>query len=326
MTPPDLSRLTLGERIQDPLLVLEYQQRDSARGGYVRMTLGNASGRLPAEPFWSERLDEVAGIRAGDVVQVIATVGEYDGSKQLKVSSIRPLPRSLVNWTELLPSVGNVTPYWNKLDQWRADMKKPRLKAVLALFYDDPDFRTRYEQCPAAPSGHHAALGGLLQHTVEVAHIGRQIAGVARADQELVVAGALLHDIGKLESYAWDGAFTTTVIGRLHGHVTLGVRMLERRIAESGVLPCTPDELDLLEHFILSHHGRLEYGAAVQPMTLEAEILHYADNASAKSASMADALRDDALFTDDDPISTKRLWQLDNRFAYRFSSDWGVAD
>lgn len=326
MAPPNLRDLAVGDRVQDPLLVLEVIQRESAKGGFTRMTLGNASGRLPVEPFWSERQHEVAGIRVGDVVQVIATVGEYDGQKQLKVTSIRPLPRNAVVWAELMPSVGNVQPYWNKVDQWRAEMKKPRLAAVLSLFYDDPEFRSRYEQCPAAPAGHHAALGGLLQHTVEVAHIGRQIAGVCRADQELVVAGALLHDIGKLQAYDWNGAFTTTVAGRLHGHVVLGVRMLERRLAEAPAPPCTPEELDLLEHFILSHHGKLEFGAAVPPMTLEAEILHYADNASAKSASMAEALRDDALFSAGEPMSSKKVWQIDNRYAYRFASDWGQGD
>ncbi len=193
---------------------------------------------------------------------------------------------------------------------------------MVALFYDDPRFRAAYEQCPASPAGHHAALGGLLRHTFEVAAIGRAIAGVAGADRSLVLAGALLHDVGKLEAYAWTGPFELTRAGMLLGHVALGARMLDRRVRESGDAACNPAELDLLLHLVLSHHGKLEFGAAVQPMTLEAEILHYADDASARSASMADAVRDAANFDGSAPFSA-RIWQLDRRRVYRGGGEFG---
>jgi 23S rRNA maturation-related 3'-5' exoribonuclease YhaM len=88
-------------------------------------------------------------------------------------------------------------------------------------------------------------------------------------------------------------------------------------------MPCTEQELAILQHLVPSHHGRLEFGAAVPPMTLEAEVLHYADNASAKTASMADALADAGNFEGDDLVSARTLWQLDRRRAYRGRSDWG---
>jgi 3'-5' exoribonuclease len=91
-------------------------------------------------------------------------------------------------------------------------------------------------------------------------------------------------------------------------------------------MPCTETELAILHHLILSHHGRLEFGAAVPPMTLEAEVLHYADNASAKTASMADALSDPANFEGDALVSARTVWQLDRRRAYRGKSDWGAAE
>jgi 3'-5' exoribonuclease len=174
----------------------------------------------------------------------------------------------------------------------------------------DKDFRGRYEQCPASTTGHHAELGGLLRHTCEVAAIGRAIAKVCRADAEIVVAGALLHDIGKLEAYRWDGAFEVTERGTLLGHVTLGMLMLGRRVAETHPAPCTERELTILYHLIASHHGRQEFGAAVSPMTLEAEVLHFADNASAKTASMADALTDADNFAGEALVSARGLWQL----------------
>jgi 3'-5' exoribonuclease len=321
---PDLTRLAVGERLQDPLLVLGIDQRDTNRGPFTTLTLGNRHGQLSTSPFWTEDQHRIAGIARGDVGRVIGEVAQYNGKRQLKVTSIRVLPRSTVDWRQLLPSIGDVTPYWERLDGWRAGVRRPRLSRTLSLFYDDPDFRRRYQECPASTQGHHAELGGLLLHTCEVATIGRAIAKVCHADLELVLAGALLHDIGKLDAYAWQGGFELTECGSLLGHVTLGLLMLDRRVGEEDPAPCTDQERTLLHHLIASHHGKLEFGAAVPPMTLEAEVLHYADNASAKTASMADALTDPDNFTGSGLVSARSIWQLDRRRAYRGSSDWGA--
>ena len=321
--PPDLSRLVVGDRVQDPLLVTDVDQRESARGAFTTLTLGNRYGQLPSAPFWAEDQPRIAGIVRGDVAHVVGEVGQYNGRRQLKVSSIRVLPRGAVDWRQLLPSVGEVAPFWDTLDRWRGEVRRPRLRATLALLFQDPDFRRRFEECPASTSGHHSELGGLLKHTCEVAAIARAIAKVCRADVELVLAGALLHDIGKLEAYRWDGAFEYTDRGRLLGHVALGLIMLERRVAREAAPPCTDQELSLLHHYIASHHGKPEFGATAPPMTLEAEVLHYADNASAKTASMADALENADNFIGDALVSARGIWQLDRRKAYRGTSDWG---
>lgn len=321
----DLRTLEFSERIADPLLVVDVQRRSfGADKDCTILTLGNATGRIESAPFWGAEQAAVAGVAAGDVGQVIGEVGEYRGKRQLKITSFRVLPRDSVDYAGLVPSIGEVEPFWKRLDQWREDIDGPRLKAVLALFFDDPDFRQQFEQCPASPMGHHAQLGGLLKHVWEVAHIGRSIAASSGADRDLVVAGALLHDIGKLESYRWNGVFGYTDRGRLHGHVVLGSLMLDRRLRESPEPVCTDTEEMILQHLILSHHGRTELGAAVPPMTLEAEVLHYADNASAKSASMADALEDSDNFTGDELVSSRGIWQLDKRRAWRGNSDWGI--
>ena len=322
----DLKALTPGTRVQDPFLVHEVDERSTKDGkSFATLTLGNASGSIKTAPFWEEQLHQVAGVGKGVVVQVIGEAGAYQGTPQLKVTSIRVLPKGSIDYAELQASI---TPaerqrYWESVDKWLGEMKAPRLRAVVGLFYDDADFRRRYEQCPAATVGHHAELGGLLKHTVEVISIGRHVAKVAKADVDLITAGVLLHDIGKLEAYRWDGAFSPTEKNVLYGHVVLGSLELERRVRAAQAMPCTEQELDILQHLVLSHHGVLEYGAPVRPATLEAEIVHFADNASAKTASFNDALDSDQNFQKGDLVSQKGLWELDKRRAYRGKSDWG---
>ncbi|HEV2290269.1 MAG TPA: HD domain-containing protein, partial [Gemmatimonadales bacterium] len=311
--------------IQDALLVREVDQRTyQGDKTMTTLTLGNASGTIGSAPFWEQDQHLVAGVKAGDVVQVIGEVGAYKDRRQLQVTSLRVLPRGKVDWGVLLPSAGDVSRYWETIDKWRAEIAGPRLRAVVSLFYDDEDFRARYGQCPASTVGHHAELGGLIKHTVEVASIGRHIAKVARADVDLVTAGVLLHDIGKLEAYRWDGLFAPTDKNALYGHVVLGALMLDDAVRSAEPMPCTEQELDILMHLVLAHHGRLEFGAPVEPKTLEAEIVHYADNASAKTASFADALADPSNFSGEELVSAKGIWSLDKRRAYRGTSDWGV--
>src|SRR5262249_43680157 len=158
-------------------------------------------------PFWLDRQSVVAGVRRGHVAQVIGEIESYRDRPQLKITSLRVLPADTVDVRTLLPSVGAVDRYWEVLDGWRRQIAKPRLKRAGDLFYDDGDFRHSYEQCPASVRGHHAAIGGLLKHTTEVAAIARTIARASGADAELVLAGVLFHDIGKIESYRWDGVF-----------------------------------------------------------------------------------------------------------------------
>jgi len=320
--PLDIPSLTIGHRVQDPFLVLDVERRTSSEGSpFTILTLGNGTGTIDTEPFWLDREPLIAGVHRGHVAQVIGEVETYRDRRQLKVSSLRVIPKEAVDVRSLLPSVGAVHRYWETLDGWRAEISKPRLRRVVDLFYEDPGFRRDYEQCPASTRGHHAQLGGLLQHTTEVAAIARTIARTSGADSQLVMAGVLLHDIGKLESYAWNGVFDYTPVGRMVGHVVQGALMLERRLRETAPPPCTDVERDILLHLVLSHHGRLEFGSPVLPMTLEAEVLHWADNASAKTASVAQIIHDPASFPEG--LVSSRQWQLDGRRLLRLESDWG---
>lgn len=324
MPPIHIPSLQPADRVEDTFLVLEVETRSLESGdSYTMLRLGNSTGDINTEPFWPGQQDPIVGIQKGMPVEVAGEVGVFRQKKQLRVRSIRAIPRGGIDLTRLLPSVGPVDRYWETLDGWRRAIDKPRLSAVLALFFDDEDFRARFEQCPASIRGHHAKLGGLLKHTTEVAAIARAVARTSAADQDVVLAGVLFHDIGKLDSYSWDGIFEYTVTGSLLGHVVLGALMFEERLRAQPEAPCTEEERMVLLHTILSHHGHLEFGSPVQPMTLEAEVLHWADNASAKTSSLADVLNDPDNFRDN-PVS-RPLWVIDKRRAYSASCDWGAA-
>jgi len=316
-TPISIPDVPLGAHVEDTLLVHEVDQRTQNDGSpFVVLTLGNGSGKLKTAPFWSSEVHKVAGLEKGAVVSVVGDIGEFRGDRQLKVASIRSVPREMVDWKRLLPSVGDVTPWWTTVDKWTADMAEGPWKRAVTLFYGDGEFRSRYERCPASLSNHHAALGGLLKHTVEVGAIAKTMAKAAGATWDVVLAGVLLHDIGKLEAYAWDGPFTMTEPGSLLGHVVLGSLMLDRRLDEEEQPPVSDAERLALQHLVLSHHGELEFGSPVRPMTLEAEILHLADHASASTANLADALKAAANFDGGESVS-KPIWTLDRRRVYR---------
>jgi len=322
MAALNIPALQAGDRVQDTFLVVGSETRSLDTGDvYTLLRIGNSTGEISTEPFWPTRQNEIAGIQKGQAVDIIGEVGTFRQKRQIRVTSIRVLPKGAVDLSSLLPTVGPVERYWDTIDGWRRSIEKPRLKRVLDLFFEDDEFRLKFERCPASIRGHHAQLGGLLKHTTEVAAIARAVARASGANLDLVLAGVLLHDIGKLESYTWDGAFEYTVAGSLLGHVVIGALMFDRRLEMEKEPPCTIEERQVLQHLILSHHGKLEYGSPVQPMTLEAEVLHWADNASAKTASMSAVLRDDDSFADG-PVSAPN-WLIDRRRVYRTASDWG---
>lgn len=312
----DIAHLQPGSRVQHELLVLDRADKETRDGKpFARLTLGNASGRLETAPIWTEQLSWVAGAVKGMVVQAIGTVGEYAGKRQLSLTApLRVLPRDGANVESFLPRIARKTEeLWHWVDQQRAALTSAKLRIALDLFFADDAFRQDFERAPGSTTGHHAQVGGLLLHSVEVAGIAQGIARTMHANVELVTVGALLHDIGKVESYSVSATgFDHTTSGHLLGHLVLGTLMLDRRLR---ALPVgTLSELQELElqHFIQSHHGSLEFGAAVPPMTLEAEILHWADQASAKSADVTDTLANDEHFGDD-AFTQRRPWPVQKR-------------
>jgi 3'-5' exoribonuclease len=323
MAPINLATLSAGAAVSAELLVLDRVERSTGAGDpFWVLTFGNASGSLQSAPVWKDNASWVAGVEKGRVVQVLGQVDVYakTGARQLKLTGpIRVLPTGTERIDEFLPRVEFATEkLWDRLDKLRAGFTTPQLTEAVDLFFADDAFRARFERTPGAVRGHHARLGGLLLHVCEVASIAQAMARtMRRANVDLVIAGALLHDVGKVEAYTVDAkGLGYDPRNHLIGHVVLGCLMFTERVSAARAAGrCTLSEGQVtdLQHMILSHHGSLEFGSPVQPMTLEAELLHWADEASAKGDSMVESLADAEIFTPGDEVSARKSWQLDRR-------------
>lgn len=320
MSVLDIGSLAVGARVQHELMVRGREDKVTKNGDpFAVLQLGNASGQISAN-VWKEQLPFLEGVKAGSIVQVIGAVENYQGRSQLKITApLRVVAASAVNVDEFLPRV-DVDParLWEPVDKWRGEMKSKQLRTAVDLFFADDAFRERFERAPGAPRGHHAQIGGLLMHVVEVGSIARASAKAMRADTDLVTAGALLHDIGNVETYSISpSGFDFTPGGFLLQHAALGSLMLDRRLRTlpEGTLS-ESQELEL-HHFIQSHHREPEHGAAVRPMTLEAELLHWADQASTNGNNFRDALDDPELFPGAEEFSVKKAWRLDRKVWHR---------
>lgn len=328
-----IPQLAPGERVQSEFLVLERtEKRTNAGDPFHILTLGNCTGRIETAPVWSNQSDLVDGVERGQVVQAIGELTLYGSrggapKRQLLLSApLRVIPREQVEISDFLETVGDCTQLWDWVDKQRAAMQSKTLKNVVDLFFANDDFRVRFERTPGSTGGHHAKIGGLLLHTFEVASIARATARATtsgkRLNVDLVFAGAMLHDIGKVEAYeVGPTGFSTTPCGLLLGHVVLGALMLERALVKLNHPVCTDGQLLELQHMILSHHGSLDFGSPVQPMTAEAEIVHWADEASAKASDMMDSIDDQSNFLGGREVSDGRPWRV-KRHVYRRPHGW----
>jgi 3'-5' exoribonuclease len=190
-------------------------------------------------------------------------------------------------------------------------VQEPHLAALLRHFFDDDEFMATFSAAPASRRVHHAYLGGLLEHTYEVMLICEDLLGIyPELDGDLLLAGALLRDIGKTLEYSWQADLEMTDAGRLVGHVVLGDEMVARAI---GAMPDFPQELSLrLRHLLASHHGRYEWGSPRRPATLEAIALHQVEELTAQvsrfEALLAERREPGAAWTEYDRLLGRQLY------------------
>jgi 3'-5' exoribonuclease len=170
-----------------------------------------------------------------------------------------------------------------ELERAGGDLENEHLRGLFELMVSDEDFWTAFCEAPAAKAMHHARIGGLLEHSVSCLKIAHALAERYHVDRDLLVFGAIFHDVGKVRELSWDrGAFAYTTEGRLLGHVVLGERLVSSYVA---AIPDFPEELALrLSHLLISHQGETDYGSPERPKTLEALLVHLIDNLDARAA------------------------------------------
>lgn len=284
-----------GELVRDLFLVGSKAQLVSNAGKpYLNLTLRDRTGQFEGR-VW-DRAEEIGKrFDRDDIVEVSGTAIQYQGRMQLKVHDAQKVAGSKPDLGDFLPvTKRGIDPLWRQLRELVAGVGDAPLRTLLENVFPDPpdaDIARRFRQAPGGKSLHHDYIGGLLEHTVSVAVICRFLAShYEGVDGDLLVAGALLHDIGKVEELAYEGTFDYTDEGRLLGHIYMGAERVSRACGAIEGFPA--EKRMLLVHMILSHHGELEYGSPRRPKTLEAILLHFVENMDAKSNAFTEAVED----------------------------------
>lgn len=293
--PPRIADLTSGMRVDAAYFAVDEARTHLKRDGtpYLRGRLRDATGILDVVAW-----DNVEACRAemivGRVVKVRGQIGRaYNGDRlELTIEKIRLAREDEYQPSDFLRcSTRNPSDLVRELRQLIDSLCPPLRDVVLAAL--EPEME-RFSRWPAAEEIHHAWLGGLLEHSLEVARLCEAIVQIVPGpNRDIVVAGALLHDVGKLDTYQVGIVFDATDDGRLLGHVLTGFH----RVKSACDVARTPSDVALhLLHIIASHHGSAEHGAAREPATREAIVVHYADELSAQlmEANEAIASRRDA--------------------------------
>ena len=248
---------------------------------YLTLKLMDKSGEVDAK-IW-DNADEIAAIfDKNDFLAVRAKASVYLGKMQLIVSELKRVPEEEVELADFLPETDrDINLMVEELWALVASLADPDLKRLLNSFFGDPELLAMYRVAPAAKGMHHVYLGGLLEHSLAVAKLVDAMTPLYQGlNRDLLIAGALLHDVGKVREMTYMRSFDYSDEGKLIGHITIGVEMLQERIS---ALPGFPYELGmLLKHMLLSHHGQYEYGSPKRPKTVEATILNYLDDLDSK--------------------------------------------
>jgi 3'-5' exoribonuclease len=259
------------------------RKRDGA--AYLTLRLTDRTGQCEAK-MWDNFEPCADTFEAGDVVKAQVEVSGWNGRPQLTIKKLRKAAVEEYSLADFQPHTAlSIDELWTKLNAFVDGFTDPLLQQLVRSFLDDPEIAASLRSAPAAKYLHHAWIGGLLEHIVSLLGLcDRVTPHYPQVHRDLVMTGAILHDIGKLEELRWSLSFDYTLEGQMLGHITLGIAMIEKRIA---AIPGFPPRLRLLvEHIVLSHHGKYEFGSPKLPMTPEAILFHYLDDLDAKMYSV----------------------------------------
>lgn len=288
-----VSDLTQNQELVTSFLVSRKEIKTKKNGGdYLLLKLGDKTGTISA--FLWENVEEFKdAFSEGDYIKVKAQVREFGGNLQLTLFRIRRLEDSEVNAADYLPvSPHDPEEQFTALMEFVEQMKNSDLRGLLERLFSNPALVERFKRAPAAKKLHHAWLGGLLDHTLSLVRLCILMAQhYPQLNADLLVAGAVLHDIGKVEEYLYSRSIDSSDEGRLLGHIIMETTFVNQMINQ---MESFPQELRIqLLHLLISHHGKMEFGSPKEPMTPEALALHYLDDFDSKLQMMLTAMQED---------------------------------
>src|SRR5579872_201059 len=288
-----VARLQPDQNVTSHFLVCEKEIRATREGkAYLRLELGDATGRVEAR-MWDGFDRMASSFERDDFVKVQARVENYRNKLQLAIEKIRRAEESEVDPADFFAHTKeDVDQMYAKLLDVVASVGNPWLRQLLESVVQDPEAVPRLKRAPAAKVMHHAFYGGLLEHVLSLCNLCRVVLNhYPEADPDLLLTGAVLHDVGKLEELSYERSLGYTDEGQLLGHILLEYESVTKAIDAIDGFP--PALKTLVQHMLVSHHGKYEFGSPKLPMFREALMLHYLDDLDSKMAAMRSALESD---------------------------------
>lgn len=307
-----VNELRPGTEIDDSYVVRSKDVRQRRGGGpYLALNLGDRTGEVAAL-VWENVQTLGKVLEIGSVVTVKGQVQRYNNRIQVVIRQASQLSPDEVDESLFVrASSVDAAILWQRVEAMIKEIANPHLRQLLFRIASDPEVAEKLKVAPAARGMHHAFRSGLIEHSVSMATVGRSLADHYGLDGDLVVAGCLLHDLGKIWELELTPSIEYTDDGRLIGHLTMEVLFIDRVISE---LETFPDELRRqLIHLLLAHHGEYEYGSPRRPKTPEALLVHMIDMLDSRMAGMMEAIESDG--------DEQRAWtsysKILDRFIYR---------
>ncbi len=294
-----IADLAAGEQIESQVfLVASKDLRTTTQGAlYIHAVLADRTGQMPAR-MWQASEVLYNALPEGGFIELKGRTESYKGNLQFIIDAIRPVDQNKVDLANFLPATSkDVNEMWERTLEILRQIKNPHVRNIIKEFVSDERLVTAYKRSPAAATLHHAYIGGLCEHTLNVLEIALAVVPRYRdLSLDLVLAGLFLHDIGKTAELTCDTNFTYSEEGQLVGHISIASLWLAEKCAkvEAATGKPIPDKLKwALQHIILSHHGQYEFGSPRIPGMPEAVAVHYIDNLDAKLGSYFDAIKAD---------------------------------
>jgi 3'-5' exoribonuclease len=286
MKSPFVIDLPPDQIITGTFLVQHKDVRQKKSGDlYLSVTLADRTGEIDAK-MWDNAAEAIETFAQDDFVRVKGLMQVFQNRPQLTLHKIQPVAETEIDVADYFPaSKRDRDEMFRELQGWIASMANPHLKALLEATFADEEIAKAYRTAPAAKAIHHAWIGGMIEHVLSLCTLAKFTAAhYANIDFDLLLAGVILHDIGKISELKYARSFSYSTEGQLLGHISIGLRMMEEKLR---LVPDFPPKLrDLLLHLIVSHHGELAFGSPKVPLFPEALLLHHLDNLDSKMECM----------------------------------------